>query len=225
MKKLIFYTACIIFTLPVLAQNEKQPFPFDEFTISANKTTVADANTSDRFGFGAGVYHTFLKQKKINLISGVEFNNTSQFKKLGTYSSKFASSYDITYHVYSVSIPFSARFNFGKKTKFFMEAGAYIDLNFGSNMKGRIVSARSEIDSTGHYYFVVHEGQLDTGADLKFLNAGASGGIGVSIPLNSKIDLILKSDYRFGIRNLIDTDAFFNRYLRLVVGLKWNRIL
>jgi hypothetical protein len=235
MKKISCFTVCVIFALSIFAQHkkesvdaltahEKKSFPFDEFTISTNKTIVADENTKDRFGFGAGIYHVFLKQKKLNLISGVEFTNTNQFKYSGTNINKYAYSRDVTYHMNTVSIPFSVRFNMGKKTRFFFETGVYLDVNITGRMTGTIFSARQVVDSTGQYHLVGYEGRLDEHSSLKGFNGGASGGIGVSIPLSSKLDLLIKSDYRYGIRDLSDyNEDFFIRYIRAVVGIKWNQ--
>jgi hypothetical protein len=231
MKKLISYIVCIIFTLSADAQDKKQsfdnipaldkkrPFPFDELTISGNRTTVGDSYTHDRFGFGTGMYHTSLKKYPVNFIIGIEYNRTNLFKYSGGYTGHFSYQRDVTYHLNTISTPLFFRFNFGNRVKFFLETGAYIDINLICSVTG-IVETDSNMDSLGHYHYT--ESKFRQGAELKFFNCGATGGIGVSIPLNSQLDLILKSDYRYGIRNLMDSDVFFNRYLRAVVGIKWN---
>lgn len=231
MKKIILYTACVIYTLPIFAQDkkgsldvltldEKKSFPFDEFTISCNRTTVGDSYTHDRFGFGTGMYHTGLKKYSVNFIMGIEYNRTNLFKYSGGYTGHFSYQHDVTYHLNTISSPFFFRFNFGKKIKFFLEAGAYIDLNLICSVTG-LTETNSGMDSLGHYSNT--ESKFRSGAELKFFNAGATTGIGVSIPLNSKLDLIIKSDYRYGVRSLMESDDFFNRYIRAVVGLKWKQ--
>lgn len=90
-------------------QNSKNFF-INEFQISVNRTLQQDENTEDRFGFGLGAYHSFRKEKKLNIIAGLEFNRTSQFKK-SLNEGHSAQSTDITYNINCASIPIGVRLN------------------------------------------------------------------------------------------------------------------
>jgi hypothetical protein len=57
-------------------------------------------------------------------------------------------------------------------------------------------------------------------ADLHSFNFGASLGLGLRIPIK-KHELILKPDYKLGIRNLSPTQSVFdNSYFRFSAGIR-----
>jgi hypothetical protein len=124
----------IVISIQSFGQNKKKFF-FDEFNISINRTNLKNENTEDRFGFGFGIYHSFMSDKKINLIFGFEFNRTRQFK-IRMYEGHFAHSSDLTYKINCLSIPIGVRYNLGHKIKIFVEAGGYADLILSSHRKG-----------------------------------------------------------------------------------------
>lgn len=95
---------------------------FNEINISVNRTTLKNDNTQNRTGFGLGVYRSFWPQKTINLVFGMEYNHTGQFKKL-MYQGRFASATNVTYHLNLISVLLGARCNVGKSIRFFVEAG------------------------------------------------------------------------------------------------------
>ncbi len=215
MKFLTTIIILIILTIQAFGQ-DKASFFLDEFTLSANRTNLKDSNTEDRYGFGLGAYHSFFPGKKINLIFGLEYNRTSQFKK-DMYEGHFANATGLTYHINCLSVPLGIRINIGNKIKFFIETGGYADLIVYSNRKGTLHTFSVDENNL----LVDEESQINEKANLS--NAfGAYLGVGVRIPI-SKYELIIKPDYKFGINALYSyQDQIFNRYLRLAIGLKIN---
>ena len=61
------------------AHNNKKFF-FDEVDVSVNRTFFNDNNTTNKYGFGIGIFHSWFSPKKLNLIFGVDYNKTNQKK-------------------------------------------------------------------------------------------------------------------------------------------------
>lgn len=189
---------------------------FDEFQISFNRTTLHDNNTEDRYGFGLGAYHSFLPDRKINLVFGLEYNRTSQFKKT-MYEGHFAHATDLTYNLNCFSVPVGLRLNIGSKAKLFLETGGFVDLVINSNRTGTMHNYL--LDENNQINYTVTE--IDEKAGLSN-TMGVHIGLGIRIPI-SKFELIVKPDYKFGINKLYSNqDNIFNKYFRINVGLKIN---
>lgn len=187
---------------------------FDEFLISANRTVLQDRNTEDRFGFGLGVYHSFLPAKKLNIVLGLEYNRTGQFKK-SMYDGHFANAANVTYSLNCVSIPLGLRANMGSKTKMFIEMGGFADLVVYSNRTGTMHEFMPVVDN--QYGDIVSK--IDENARLSN-TTGIYFGVGVRIPI-SKYELVVKSDYKYGINKLYsDMGEILNRNFRISIGLK-----
>lgn len=188
---------------------------FDEILISINRTNLQDENTKDRIGFGLGVYHTFIPEKRLNLIFGFEFNRTSQYKK-SMYEGHFASSSNLIYNINSISIPLKGRLNLGKKSKIFFEAGGFVDLNIGAKRKGLM-----HIYGPGQNNQInFSEYEINERVNVNSLNYGFSFGIGTKIPF-WKNGIIIRTDYKFGLNTLYSyMNNIYNRYIRLMIGIK-----
>ena len=77
MKRLILFFTALLCTVSIFGQEEKKekkPFPFNEFSLSVNRTNVSSSGSEDRFGGGAGMYHSFVLGKHFDLILGMEYN-------------------------------------------------------------------------------------------------------------------------------------------------------
>jgi hypothetical protein len=64
------------------------------------------------------------------------------------YTGHFASLSDVTLYNHILSLPVTARLNFGHKTTFFIEAGTFLDLNIGARKKGKMHTSFPINDST-----------------------------------------------------------------------------
>ncbi|PKP07817.1 MAG: hypothetical protein CVU08_16005 [Bacteroidetes bacterium HGW-Bacteroidetes-3] len=214
MKHCIIIFGLIFLIGKVSNGQDSNDFFLDEFHISLNRTNLQDDNTEDRYGFGLGAYHSFMSDKKLNLVFGLEYNRTSQIKK-NMYEGHFANATDLTYSLNCISVPVGLRLNIGSKTKVFIETGGFADLVIISNRTG-----------TMHTYFPDENNEIDytdTKIDEKAGLSNSFGfyvGLGVRVPM-SRFDLIVKPDYKFGINKLYSNqDDIFNRYFRINIGLK-----
>lgn len=220
MKHLLTFT-CSILVSVCIAQTEgegetKQIQIVDEVSVSINYSTFWDNNTSGRFGFGVGVYRSFFREKRVNLNTGIEFNQMSQEKKL-MYESHFAHNENVTYHIYNFSIPASARIQFGQRTIFFVEAGAFVDFLLAASSRGTRISYVPDENNQ----VVYSEKKFTQKERFSSINAGLSFGLGLRIPIK-KIELLLRPDYRYGLVKLASNqDDVYNRFARLSLGVRW----
>ncbi|RLD55915.1 MAG: hypothetical protein DRJ05_12150 [Bacteroidetes bacterium] len=209
----ILLALTLSFSITFLFGQKESVFFLGEFSVSMNRTNLKDNNTSDGIGFGLGAYHTFLKNKKVNLIFGFEYNRTTQEKE---YMSRghFSHATNITYSIDCLSIPLNARVYFGNHVRVFVESGAFIDLTLGAKENGTM---HTYSPTEGSPY---SEYEYKENTDISPVNYGVSLGMGILVPI-SKVDLIIKPEYKYGFKPLYDYhDQIFNRYFRLVVGIK-----
>jgi len=206
----------LMILFPLLSNGQKsKPFFFDECNISINKTILKDENTSDKIGFGIGMYRNFMADKKVNILFGFEFNQSNQLKK-NMYEGHYAYSTNVTYSINSLSIPLAARLNVGKKIKFFIEAGGCIDLNISSKKAGVMHSMIPISNNQRENIDIEFNGK----ANLSGLNYGPSAGIGFRIPF-AKHEMIVKMNYKYGMNELADDkDPIYNKYIRIMLGFK-----
>lgn len=192
-------------------QDSKTIF-FDEFHLSLNRTTVKDENTKDMYGFGFGACHSFFPFKRLNIILGIEYNQTNQFKK-NMYEGHFANATDLTYNLNCISIPMGLRVNIGSKTKVFIETGGFADIVVSSTRKGTMIN----------YYPYGSMGNKNTEINEKagLLNTfGIYIGLGLRIPI-SRFELVVNPEYKLGVKKLhTNHNDIFNRYFRVNIGLK-----
>jgi hypothetical protein len=204
-----------IFTLLTLHfcgySQEPNSIFFDEFSISVNRTYAKDDNT--RYGFGFGAYHSFMAEKMLTPVLGLEYNRTSQFFR-SMYEGHYAYATDVTYHINCLSIPFGLRCNIGKKIKFIIESGGFSDLIITANRKGIMHTDYPDENNN-----IIHkETQINEKAKLSS-SVGVYLGLGIRIPV-SKHELILRPEYKFGLNAMYShMDNIYNRYIRLFVGL------
>jgi hypothetical protein len=218
-KKSIMKLSIFIFFAITFLQTqgqEKFDFFFDEIAISVNRTNLENENTEDRYGFGIGINHSFRQEKSLNIMFGLEYNKTSQFKK-NMYEGHYADATDLTYNINYISVPIGLRYNVGKKVKIFTEFGGYADLNINTNRQGTL-----------HTYLPNDNNQIDykeMPIDERISLANSYGiyvGIGIRIPIYN-YELIIRPDFKYGINELYSyQDDIYNRYFRLSIGLKMN---
>jgi len=220
MKKLFSFCCLLCFCLPAIGQLDsilaakKFSLAANEFSLSVNYTTLKKTGAEDRLGFGLGIYHCFMNQRRVNIVWGLEFNLTNQFKN-HMYVSHFSDDHNVTLTMGSVSAPLAARINFGKKIKFFIEPGTFLDLPVYSRIKATRVSYIFDQD--------MHISGRDTteytGKGVNFVNYGFSLGIGLRIPIK-KYELLIKTDYKYGFNRDPGYNEISNCYLRLMLGFK-----
>jgi hypothetical protein len=219
--KALFTTFLLLSSiLFIYGQKDSVPLLFNEFNVSLNRTVVSDNNTKERFGFGIGIYRSILNQKKINLIFGLEYNISRQFKKKIS-GDRWTTYKDVEYRIQSITLPFNIRFNIGKSVKFFIDAGGFVEVNHHAKAKG--VEYTGIGYGTNYRYYII---PFNEARNVAIVNYGFTAGFGIRIPVK-KTELIIKTDYKHGFRDLIDQiypmDSMDNRYIRLIIGLRINK--
>ncbi|MBC8321505.1 MAG: hypothetical protein H8E34_12370 [Bacteroidetes bacterium] len=214
MKKSYLILMILFFNILLFGQKDKPKF-FSELVVSVNRTDLENQNTENGNGFGIGIYQSFRDNKKVSLILGFEFNRTSQLKK-SMYGGHFAYTTDVKYNFSWLSIPLTTRINFGGRIKFFIEPGIFVDIPIGAREKGTLHSYLPNEDNQIEY----KETEYDKKASQIGLNYGLSFGLGIIIPV-SKVNLIIKPDYRLGMKSIYDyQDQINNKYFRINIGIK-----
>ncbi|MBI1837081.1 MAG: outer membrane beta-barrel protein [Flavobacteriia bacterium] len=227
MKKTLFIATLFLGNFMGFGQEQDSSFIFDEVSISVNRTFVSDANTTDQYGFGLGIYHTFRKEHKLNVRTGVEFNQTGQKKGLiyegeyilfdgqHIYEKTFT---NVNYRLNCLSVPLTARYNFGSKIKFFAEGGIYADLMFNARRDAYMFSA--EWRDTA---FVVKNEDVQESVNL-VNTIGSTFSFGIRFPIK-KYELIIRPEYKFAFRKVYDSNIsitdMYNHYAKLTFGFKW----
>ena len=142
-----------------------------------------------------------MSRKAYGFGAGLEYNVV--FRNMVLLEDDFPGRY------HYIGIPANVRVNFGKKVKFFIEAGVFFDPII---IEKRIFTGQ-EI-STNKKTIYMHKPDF-----------GISGGIGLRIPIK-KYELLLKNDYKWGMKNFYDLSsiAAYNSYLRFTVGFKVNEL-
>ncbi|RLD91592.1 MAG: hypothetical protein DRJ09_00720 [Bacteroidetes bacterium] len=214
MKKIYSLTLVLLLIGSVLKGQNSSPVFFDEFSMLLSKANLNYGIEKEGPGFGFGVYKNIFSKKIVNLVPGFEFNRSVQYIEQMS-SGHYGKYTDLTIYISTLSFPVYARVNFGHKVKFFLEAGAFVDFTLGSQRKGMSHFYKPGVGEPPDEGFPFEEK-----LNLEGINYGMSMGLGISIPV-SKINLIIKPDYKFGVRALYSyQDSVFNRYFRLAVAIK-----
>jgi len=191
--RLLLLIILLVTTFSTFAQDSKRKKISPEFII----THILPLNNMlGGYGFGLGVHNAFFNQNRCNLMIGLEYN--AVFYKYSFLESDYIP--QLNY----VGIPVNVRVNLGKKVKFFIEVGNFFEPII---FEKRIFFEKEKPKTEKSVYMC--------GPDFGF-----SGGIGLRIPVN-KYELLLKSDYKTGIRSLFHLPrTTSNGFLRFAVGFK-----
>lgn len=186
----------VLIQLPLFLVAQKKSFHLvNEFGISGNLAGI-DNFTGSSFGYSISLYHSGSEKKHISWVYGIEFNSTNIYQnsirlnRWYWYNDTFISTK-------SVSLPLLIRVGITpnkNKLKLFGETGVRLDCKIWTHMKGTsdFSSGSPDVAPPTSNYF-------DESADktTKAFSVLPSVGLGLSYRL-SKVDLILKTDYRFG---------------------------
>lgn len=209
--------ALVLFTMLMtsMAFGQGSTVFLNEVSISVNRTVVGDDNTNDLFGCGIGLSRVVFNRRNFFLNAGLEYNFTRQ-RKDRTYEGRFAHAEQVTYDLHFLTVPLTVRYDMGKKVRFFIEAGGFVDFMVHSWRKGTIYL---RLPGSG--------GQLSydsrpfgSRAGVSDPNYGCLAGLGLRIPMAQQGYIVIKTDYRIGFNSLLHDAEIHNRYVRLSVG--WN---
>lgn len=190
-----------------------------ELTLSSTRTLVNDRNTIDGTGFGTGFTYVDNCDKKFNIVLGIDLLYTKQLKKevidvVSNSNLTYAYSKKVNYTLFCASIPYSARYNFGKRYKAYVEAGAFIDLNKSYRSGTMFIHPDQNPDLPWESYKFKDEGWLS------IMNYGPLAGFGFIVP-NRKGEIIIKFQYRYGAVDIGRfRNEFRNSYLLFSTGFR-----
>lgn len=117
----------------------------------------------------------------------------------------------INQHLYltALSIPINLRINLGKRKNFHVELGGRLGFNLYSFYEADIL----HYDSNSQSSYFVHE--RNPGGPVGFAFAGVNSGIGYLIPLNEKLDFLIRPTLQM---NIYDLDGL-HVYTQLNLGI------
>ena len=200
-----------VWTLNCAGQENRKPF-LNELTVSGNFSVVNDSCTDNMFGVGLGLYHHSKLSEMFDLVSGIELNQLSQFKK--TFFDGEAILYnDVTFNFYVFSLKCLPRLKLGNKLKFIVEAGPQADFGIYNYYKGQ----------SAWYY---HGTNGSSGNEKHSINYGFNlfGCVGVGLmATTSKVDLLIKSEYKIGSTKEYFDQPIRHRYIYFTIGLVKNK--
>lgn len=219
-----YLTVIILFFISFFlsAQNDSIPF-INEFGGTINKTRLNDEYSSNRIGYGLIAYHSGTKNKTANFIFGFEYNSI-KFHKDIIWAGHFAYYKDLLISVNSLGFPILIRIGIGNRLRFFIELGARLEFRIWSNMKGTFESFYPNSNNQ----LVHHSEKINTSAALESMTPVdllPTIGAGIIIKIN-KVDLLLKTDYRYGFTQLYGNNyRVNNQYMNFSLCMKLNKRL
>ncbi|MGM0478842.1 MAG: outer membrane beta-barrel protein [Bacteroidota bacterium] len=204
----IFVFSC----MTVYGQKKDLSEVVNELDISVNRTiSTRYSEYNERFGIGVGAKHIFFKPKKLNLVTGMEYN-MNRFHIDNIYEGHWSYSKDVDYTLHNLSIPLYARWNVGNKIKFFLEAGGFLDFIVAGKRSGTRHTSSSNL--TGEKVF-----EFEDDGDIYSVSYGTSMGFGVSFPLEN-YSIFIKPDCRIGFADLSYYSYVTNSSLRINIGIQ-----
>ena len=155
------------------------------------------------FGAGVGGNILFRENKIFNFKTGVECNFFHTWES-SVFAGSMGSNTDVHYKYGVLSFPAIVRFSFGNEYKLFIETGVYLGVGYGQ-MKYTYVS-----------YSPYSSGSKSNRSEDYFpgLTITPTVGLGGRIPLSTRIDLLLKSEFALNITDFdFDDKAFESWYI------------
>jgi len=213
MKKLILLVIVFFFVNKIYCQKDSSRF-VNEYNIWINKSTL-NFNQQKDYGFGLGAYHYFTFREIINVITGLEYNQTRIYIE-DTWIGHFEKYIEANFYVNSISIPLNAQLNFSKKFSFFLTSGTFLDINLYMRVKGII--QYSGPDQQGH--LSIRDYDFKEIRRLNSFNTGILFGYGFKIPI-SNCDILIRNNLKVGFFDLDNERISYNAYFSLVIGLRF----
>ena len=182
-------TIILIILIPFAAFTQAPGF---EFHASAN-LPLNQGKTF--FGAGGGANILLRDTCRFNFKTGIEVNYFQTWEA-SAYYSKMASRKDLHYRFPALTFPAFARVNFGKRVKWFLEAGVYVGFGLG----GRVTFSQISYPTSPNDITTVYEGGESCYSGLSITPAGS---LGFRFPLSERIDLLLKPEFAY-MRNKLE---------------------
>ena len=217
MRKLL-YTICLMGLFNPLFCQDSPLFPNLEFSGGVNRLILDNGQEISGLepgtGFGIAVRKYWFAEKSVNLISGLVVEKT-RYKQDFLLCGHFCSYRDMTFDIYTISIPLLVRVTtIGNKIAFFLEAGPALELTpikwgRGTEILQPPLSIQSKEEIRGAF-------------DHERIGIGANTAVGVSVPVtNHKI--IFAAGYHRNILPLLSEKYNWTaQYLYVKAGILFN---
>ncbi|MCD4679229.1 MAG: PorT family protein [Bacteroidales bacterium] len=172
-----------------------------------------NSEADPKIGFGLAVKKIWFSEKKINLISGLNFEKIKYFDDY-IQCGQYCNYKDMKFNIYTFSIPFMLRVNMGNTYKVIIEAGPtfeIIPLKYGKGIEVTYppASSTTETDISGDF-------------EHDFTDFGANIGLGFLFPVNN-LKIIISSTYHNSITSLIQMQHDeLAEYLSIKLGFLIN---
>lgn len=189
------------FSLSCLAQEKEQPLKnlFNEFHVSVNHE-LGDGF----FGGGLGVNHVFRSDKVVAFRTGLDFQFFHAWSESENTHSYYSSAKNVHYSYLDLTIPLVLRINI---RWVFIELGANLGVGIAGQRRATVTSYYDQQPSIE----TTTKGSWNPG-----ISAGPMLGIGARIPLNEKLDLLVRPD--IGLSGSF-REEFSSLYGRLCIGI------
>ncbi len=222
MIKIVVLIGLIYFSILTFGQNKNAIRLLDiEYSININNFQNQKNGINGKTGFGASIYRIWFTEKKYNLISGLVFNKLTFFDDY-VKGGRYYDYENITFNIFSFSIPLFLRYNFGRKYKLFIESGPLIDIV--PLIKGKGI--KNNYTPFPPYYTKDHSTVIEN-FDHDKIKYGINIGTGLIFPIknfNPIMGLYYHKDCKF--KNNMDEDILLNYFiLKLLISFHYSKLL
>lgn len=208
MKKLFLLIAISIISNASISQNKKNHF-FNELSLSFNRPIDSYYEKKPNLGIGISAYHVFFNDKRVNILTGLDYNRT----RITHQTDFYYRGQHLHYTINSIGLPLSIRLNFGRRTIFFIESEIFFDFLISTRQEGLVNKYYPIINS----YKTVN---VNENVNYTKIDYGAKGGFGFKFFIKD-FEFLVKSDLNLGLHFVkFDNTEFFNRYFKLSIGVE-----
>lgn len=207
-----YFLAFFILVFSLNLGQAQSPIFFNEVGVSLLRSTVADVNTIDKFGFGVNLYKIPKGDKISQVVFGMELNQYNQLKKTVTRRSSYLK--NVTYSATYVSIPVGLRINLGENRRSFLQLGGSFDIVARGHQKGTGIfySQPSGIDT------------IDVDQSAQFANPSYGARLGFGHVISENRDILIRTDFHLSfLSSGAYSSTIYTRYVGLMIGIKISK--
>ncbi len=199
--RFLLFIVVMGFSLSSFGQEKEQPLKnlFNEFHASVNHELGKGF-----FGGGLAANHVFRPDKIVSFRTGLDFQFFHSWSDSENSHSYYSSVKDVHYSYVDLTIPIVLRINI---RWVFIELGANLGVGIAGQRRATVTSYYDQQPSV----VTTTKGSWNPG-----ISVGPVLGIGARIPLNEKLDLLIRPDV--GI-SMAFNQEFSNLYGRLCIGI------
>ncbi len=201
--RIIYFIILNLFYNASFAQEKEQPLKnlFNELHVSVNHGIL---NERTFFGGGIGVSHVFRPDKIFAFRTGLDFQFFHAWSDQEEQLSHYSSTKNIHYSYMDLTVPLVLRLNI-----------KWIFMELGGNLAVGIAGQR-RADVTNDFYMQPSVKTTTKDSWNPGVSAGLVLGIGARIPLNEKLDLLIRPDVG---SSMAFNQEFSNLFGRLCIGI------